>query len=186
MEEIQMYLDEVSEKMDNAVEHVVAAITKIRTGKAMPSMLDGIMVEYYGPPTPLNQVSSVSTPDARTLMIKPWEKSIIQEIERAIINSNLGLNPQNDGEQVIINVPALTEERRLELVKHVKSEGEKGKVSLRNARHEILNGIKGLKDEGVSEDDIKWGEEEVQMITNKFTKKVDELISHKEEEIMTV
>ena len=119
-------------------------------------------------------------------MIKPWEKSIIQEIERAIINSNLGLNPQNDGEQVIINVPALTEERRLELVKHVKSEGEKGKVSLRNARHEILNGIKGLKDEGVSEDDIKWGEEEVQMFTNKFTKKIDELISHKEEEIMTV
>lgn len=186
MEEIQMYLDEVSEKMDNAVEHVAEEITKIRAGKAMPSMLDGIMVEYYGTATPLNQVSSVTTPDARTLMIKPWEKSIIQEIERAIINSNLGLNPQNDGEQVIINVPALTEERRLELVKHVKSEGEKGKVSLRIARHEILNGIKGLKDEGVSEDDIKWGEEEVQMITNKFTKKVDELISHKEEEIMTV
>lgn len=186
MEEIQMYLDDVNEKMDSAVQHVAAEITKIRAGKAMPSMLDGIMVEYYGAATPLNQVSSITTPDARTLMIKPWEKTIIQEIEKSIINSDLGLNPQNDGEQVIINVPALTEERRKELVKHVKNEGEKGKISLRNARHETLQGIKGLKEEGVSEDDIQWGEEEVQLFTNKHSKKIDELISHKEEEIMTV
>ncbi len=186
MEEIQMYLDEASEKMQGATSHVANEITKIRAGKAMPSMLDGIMVEYYGAATPLNQVSSVTTPDARTLMIKPWEKTIIQEIERAIINSDLGLNPQNDGEQVIINVPALTEERRIELVKHVKTEGESGKVSLRNARHEAIHGIKALKDDGVSEDDIKWGEEEVQIILNKFSKKIDELLAHKEEEIMTV
>lgn len=186
MEEIQMYLDEATEKMGSAVEHVASEITKIRAGKAMPNMLDGIKVDYYGTATPLNQVSSVTTPDARTLMIKPWEKSIIQDIERAIINSDLGLNPQNDGEQVIINVPALTEERRKELVKHVKTEGEKGKVSLRNARHETLHGIKGLKEEGVSEDNIKWGEEEVQLTLNKYSKKIEELISHKEEEIMTV
>lgn len=186
MEEIQMYLDEATERMGSAVEHVALEITKIRAGKAMPNMLDGIKVDYYGTATPLNQVSSVTTPDARTLMIKPWEKSIIQDIERAIINSDLGLNPQNDGEQVIINVPALTEERRMELVKHVKSEGEKGKVSLRNARHETLHGIKGLKEEGVSEDNIKWGEEEVQLSLNKYSKKIEELISHKEEEIMTV
>lgn len=186
MDEIQMYLDEASEKMSGAVKHVSVELTKIRAGKAMPSMLDGLMVEYYGAATPLNQVSSITTPDARTLMIKPWEKTIIQDIERAIINSDLGLNPQNDGEQVIINVPALTEERRVELVKHVKSEGEKGKVSLRNARHDAIHGIKALKEDGVSEDDIKWGEEEVQIVLNKFSKKIDELLAHKEEEIMTV
>jgi len=186
MEEIQMYLDDANEKMDSAVDHVSAELTKIRAGKAMPSMLDGIRVEYYGALTPLNQVSSVTTPDARTLMIKPFEKSLIQEIEKAIINSDLGLNPQNDGEQVIINVPALTEERRRELVKHTKNEGEKGKVSLRNARHETIHGIKALKDDGVSEDDIKWGEEEVQLILNKNSKKIEDLLDHKEKEIMTV
>ena len=186
MEEIQMYLEEANENMQKAVNHVAAELTKIRAGKAMPSMLDGIKVEYYGAATPLNQVSSVSTPDARTLMIKPFEKSIIQDIEKAIINSNLGLNPQNDGEQVIINVPALTEERRKELVKQTKNEGEKGKISLRNARQESIHAIKALKEDGVSEDDIKWGEEEVQLILNKNSKKIDEILAHKEEEIMTV
>lgn len=186
MEEIQMYLDDANEKMDNAVNHVSAELIKIRAGKAMPSMLDGVRVEYYGSLTPLNQVSSVSTPDARTLMIKPFEKTLIQEIEKSIINSDLGLNPQNDGEQVIINVPALTEERRIELVKHTKNEGEKGRISLRNARQETIHGIKALKEEGVSEDDIKWGEEEVQLILNKNSKKIDGLLAHKEEEIMTV
>lgn len=181
-----MYLDEANEKMDGAIQHLVEALSKIRAGKAMPSMLDGLMVEYYGTPTPLNQVSSITSPDARTLMIKPWEKTIIQEIERAIINSDLGLNPQNDGEQVIINVPALTEERRIELVKMVKVEGENGKISIRNARHEALHGIKGLKNEGVSEDAIKNGELDVQEITDKHTKKVDEVVQHKEEEIMTI
>ncbi|MCF6352086.1 MAG: ribosome recycling factor [Cyclobacteriaceae bacterium] len=186
MEEIQMYLDDATEKMEGAVQHVASEITKIRAGKAMPNMLDGIRVEYYGTLTPLNQVSSITSPDARTLMIKPFEKSIIQDIERAIINSDLGLNPQNDGEQVIINVPALTEERRRELVKQTKTEGEKGKISLRNARHESIQGIKALKDDGVSEDDIKWGEEEVQLTLNKNSKQIDELLARKEEEIMTV
>ncbi|MCB0503942.1 MAG: ribosome recycling factor [Cyclobacteriaceae bacterium] len=186
MEEIQMYLDEANEKMDNSVKHLVAELGKIRAGKAMPSMLDGITVEYYGSQTPLNQVASINTPDARTIMIKPWEKTIIHEIERAIINSDLGFNPQSDGENVIINVPALTEERRRDLVKQVKAEGENGKVSIRNARHEILHEIKALKDEGVSEDEIKRGEEKVQQLTDKHTKKVDEIIAHKEGEIMTV
>lgn len=186
MEEIQMFLDEATEKMDKAIQHLAAELSKIRAGKAMPGMLDGIMVEYYGTPTPLNQVSSINTPDARTLMIKPWEKNILHDIERAIINSDLGLNPQNDGEQVIINIPTLTEERRKELVKMVRSEGENGKVSIRNTRHEVLHEIKALKDEGISEDDIKRGEEKVQQITDTHTKKVDEVIAHKEEEIMTV
>jgi len=186
MEEIQMYLDEAIEKMDKAIEHLINELSKIRAGKAMPNMLDGIMVEYYGASTPLNQVSSVNTPDARTLMIKPWEKNIIKDIEKAIINSDLGLNPQNDGEQIIINVPALTEERRRGLVKQVKAEGEKGKISLRNARHEVLNGIKGLKDDGVAEDDIKTGEEKVQQFIDTHSKKIDALIAHKEQEIMTV
>ena len=181
-----MYLDEALEHMDKAIQHLIVALSKIRAGKAMPTMLDGIMVDYYGNPTPLNQVSSVTSPDARTLMIKPWEKTIIHDIERAIINSDLGFNPQNDGEQVIINVPALTEERRIELVKMVKNEGENGKISIRNARHEALHGVKSLKNEGISEDAIKNGELDIQELTNTHTKKVDELIEHKESEIMTI
>ena len=186
MEEVDMYLDEAREQMDKCIQHLNVALSKIRAGKAMPTMLDNIMVEYYGSPTPLNQVSSVTSPDARTLMIKPWEKTIIHDIERAIINSDLGFNPQNDGEQVIINVPALTEERRLELVKMVKNEGENGKISIRNARHEALHGIKALKNDGVSEDAIKNAELDVQDLTNNHTKKVDDLIEHKESEIMTI
>jgi len=186
MEEVQMYLDEASAQMDKAIQHLNVALSKIRAGKAMPAMLDNIMVEYYGSQTPLNQVSSVTSPDARTLMIKPWEKTIIHDIERAIINSDLGFNPQNDGEQVIINVPSLTEERRIELVKMVKHEGENGKISIRNARHEALHGLKGLKNEGVSEDAIKNGELDIQDITDSHTKKIDELINHKESEIMTI
>jgi len=185
-EEIQMFLDDAAESMDKSVTHVGQELMKIRAGKAMPSMLDSIMVEYYGSPTPLNQVSSVSTPDARTLLIKPWEKSVIQNIERAIINSDLGLNPQNDGEQVIINVPTLTEERRRDLVKQVKHEGEQGKVSIRSVRHETINSIKSLKDEGASEDAIKDGEVEVQTLTNAHNKKIDELVAKRELEIMTV
>ena len=186
MEEIKMYLDEAKDNMDHAIDHVVHALAKIRAGKAMPSMLDGIMVEYYGAATPLNQVSSITSPDARTLMIKPWEKTIIPEIEKSIMNSDLGFNPQNDGEQIIINVPALTEERRLELVKMVKHEGEQGKISVRNARHEALHGIKALKNDGISEDAIKNGEIDVQELTDKHTAKIDDLIKAKEGEIMTI
>lgn len=186
MEEVQLFLDDAAENMDKAIGHLQVALSKIRAGKATPGMLDTIRVNYYGQQSPLNQVSSVTTPDAHTIMIKPWEKTLIPEIEKAIMNSDLGFNPQNDGEQVIINVPALTEERRRDLVKQVKHEGEQTKISIRNARHDALHHIKALKDEGVSEDDIRHGEDLVQKVTDEHTKKVDDLISHKEEEIMTV
>ena len=186
MEEVQMFLDEGAEHMDKALEHLGVVLSKIRAGKATPGMLDTLKVEYYGAITPLSQVSSVTTPDPHTIMIKPWEKTMIQEIEKSIRNSDLGFNPQNDGEQVIINVPALTEERRRELVKQVKHEGENCKISIRNTRHDVLHSLKSLKDEGISEDDIKHGEDLTQKLTDEHTKKTDELIAHKEEEIMKV
>ena len=186
MEEVQLFLDDASEHMDKAIQHLVTVLAKIRAGKATTNMLDSLMVEYYGAMTPLNQVSSITTPDAHTIMIKPWEKTLIHEIEKSIINSDLGFNPQNDGEQVIINVPALTEERRIELTKQVKHEGENCKISIRNTRHDALHQIKALKDEGISEDDIKHGEDLVQKLTDEHTKKTDELVHHKEEEIMKV
>jgi ribosome recycling factor len=186
MEEVQLFLDDAREHMDSALKHLTTVLSKIRAGKATTGMLDSLMVEYYGSMTRLNQVSSVTTPDAHTIMIKPWEKTLIQEIEKSIANSDLGFNPQNDGEQVIINVPALTEERRRDLVKQVKNEGENCKISIRNSRHDAQHQIKGLKEEGVSEDDIKQGEDLVQKLTDEHTKKIDDLIGHKEDEIMKV
>ncbi len=186
MEEIQMFLDEAKDLMGKAVKHVKSELVKIRAGKASSNMLDGIMVEYYGTPTPLNQMSSVTAPDARTLMIKPWEKNVIPEIERAIMNSDLGLNPQNDGEQVIINIPSLTEERRQGLVKQVKHEGELGKISVRNIRKDTNDSLKQLQKDGASEDEIKRAEEKVQALTDEHSKKIDEILESKEKEIMTV
>lgn len=186
MEDIQFYMDHTSEMMDKAVDHFTSVLVKIRAGKAMPNMLDGLMVEYYGTPTPINQVSSITTTDARTLMIKPWEKSVIAEIEKSIINSDLGLNPQNDGEQVIINIPPLTEERRLSLVKQVKHEGEQAKISIRNSRHECLHQFKQLLKDGASEDEVKRAEDSLQKITEDHAKKVDDFVKHKDEDIMTV
>jgi ribosome recycling factor len=184
MDELQLYLDEAKDLMNKALVHVGHELTKIRAGKANPSMLDGIMVSYYGASTPLNQVSSMTTPDARTIFIKPWEKSLIQEIEKSIRDANLGLNPQNDGQQVIINIPMLTEERRKQLVKQVGAECEHGKVSIRNIRKEINEFLKKVK--GVSEDDIKNAEDTVQELTNDFIGKIDGLMKKKEVEIMTV
>jgi len=184
MDEIELYLDEAQELMGKAVTHVGHELTKIRAGKANPSMLDGIMVSYYGAMSPLNQVSSITTPDARTIFIKPWEKSLIQEIEKSIMNANLGLNPQNDGQQVIINVPMLTEERRKQLVKQVGQECEQGKVSVRNVRKDTNESLKKIK--GVSEDDIKNAEEKVQKFTDEYISKIDALMKKKEGEIMTV
>lgn len=184
MEEIEMYLDEARELMNKALTHVGHELTKIRAGKANPAMLDGLQVSYYGAMSPLNQVSSITTPDARTIFIKPWEKGLIQEIEKAIMNANLGLNPQNDGQQVIINVPMLTEERRKQLVKQVGQECEHGKVSVRNIRKETNEQLRKIK--GVSEDDIKNGEEIVQKFTDEFIGKIDALMKKKESEIMTI
>jgi ribosome recycling factor len=184
MEELELFLDEAKDLMNKAFSHIAQELTKIRAGKANPSMLDGIMVSYYGAMTPLNQVSSLTTPDARTIFIKPWEKGLIAEIEKSIQNANLGLNPQNDGQQVIINIPMLTEERRKQLVKQVGQECEHGRISVRNIRKDINEQLKKTK--GVSEDDVKNAEEQVQKLTNDFIQKIDGLMKKKEAEIMTV
>ncbi len=186
MEEIEIYLDAAKELMDKAISHAKSELTKVRAGKAMPSMLDGLLVEYYGTPTPINQVASITTPDARTIFVKPWERSIISDVEKAIINSDLGLNPQNDGENIIINVPTLTEERRIQLVKQSKTITEEGKVSIRNARKEANDDLKKLLKDGAAEDNIRAAEDKVQSLTDVYTKKLDDLLEHKEKEIMTV
>ncbi|MEM8938132.1 MAG: ribosome recycling factor [Bacteroidota bacterium] len=184
MEEIEIYLATAEEMMEKTIYHTKNEFSKIRAGKAMPSMVEGIDVEYYGNMTPLNQAAGVTTPDARTISIKPWEKNMLLEIERAIINSNLGFNPQNDGEQIRINIPPLTEERRLQLVKQVKTEAEKGKISIRNARKETNDSLKKI--DGVSKDLIKDAEDSVQKLTDKYTAKIDQLVQAKEKDIMTV
>lgn len=186
MDEIELYIDDATEHMEKSIKHVAHELTKIRAGRAMPNMVDGIMVNYYGNPTPISQVASINTPDARTLVIKPWEKTIIGEIEKAIINSELGLNPQNDGELVRLNIPPLTEERRVSLVKQVKNEGEQGKISIRNIRKDANDNIKKLLKEGVSEDDVKKAEQKIQALTDEYVKKIDALLVKKEEEIMHV
>jgi ribosome recycling factor len=184
MEELELYLDEAKEQMGKSLMHVSNELVKIRAGKANPNMLDGIQVSYYGAMSPLNQVASITAPEARTLFIKPWEKSLIQEIEKAIMIANLGLTPQNDGQQVIINIPMLTEERRKQLVRQASQECEQGKVSIRSIRKETNESLKKIK--GVSEDDVKNAEETVQKLTNEFIEKIDALFKKKEAEIMTV
>lgn len=184
MEEIELFIDEARDLMTKAVNHVGNELTKIRAGKASPSMLDGLMVSYYGTMSPLNQVSSITAPEARTLFIKPWEKSLIQEIEKSIMAANLGLTPTNDGHQVIINIPMLTEERRKQLVKQVHQECEHGKVSIRSIRKDTNEQLKKIK--GASEDDVKNGEEVVQKMTDEYILKIDTLMKKKETDIMTV
>lgn len=184
MEEIELYLEDARDRMNKVLTHVGHELTKIRAGKASPSMLDGIQVSYYGSMSPLNQVSSITSPDARTLFIKPWEKSLIQEIEKSILAANLGLTPQNDGQQVIINIPMLTEERRKQLVKQVHQEAEQGKISVRSVRKETNESVKKVK--GAPEDDVKSAEEEVQKLTDEYISKIDALTKKKEAEIMTV
>lgn len=184
MEELELFLEEAKDLMTKALNHVGHELTKIRAGKANPSMLDGIQVSYYGAMTPLNQVSSMTTPDARSIFIKPWEKNLIQEIEKAIRDANLGLNPQNDGQQVIVNIPMLTEERRKQLVKQVAQECEHGRIRIRTIRKETNEQLKKIK--GVSEDDVKNAEETTQKLTDEFIGKIDALMKKKEVEIMTV
>jgi ribosome recycling factor len=183
-EEIDMAIDEAKSSMTKTLQHLDVELQKIRAGKATPSMLDSVKVDYYGSPTPLSQVANVNTLDARTITVQPWEKSMLEEICKGIINSNLGLNPQNNGESILINVPVLTEERRRDLVKKAKAEGEHAKIGIRNARKEANDFIKKL--DGVSEDLIKDGEDQIQKLTDSFSTKVDELIVKKEKDIMTV
>ncbi|WP_448530553.1 ribosome recycling factor [Raineya sp.] len=185
-DEIKMYLDEAQEMMKKAVSHTQSELAKIRAGKAMPSMLDGILVEYYGVNMPINQVATINTPDARTLTIRPFEKGSIGAIEKAIKDSDLGINPQNNGEMIILNIPPLTEERRKQLVKQVKHEIENGKISVRNARKEINEALRKLQKEGAAEDAIKKAEDSVQKYTDSYIHKLDEIMTAKEAEIMKV
>lgn len=183
---ISIELDDCKERMTKAVQHTESELTKIRAGKATPSMLDGIYVDYYGSATALSQVSNINTTDARTIVIQPWEKNLLSTIEKAIIDSNIGLNPQNDGSIIRLVVPPLTEERRRDLVKKAKEEAEKGRVTVRNIRKETNESIKKLKNDGASEDEIKIGEAEVQKLTDSYIVKVDQLAELKEKDIMTV
>lgn len=182
-EEITFILDTAKEAMDAAIKHLEKQFVNIRAGKASPAMLGSVMVDYYGSQTPLNQVANVNTPDGRTITVQPWEKTMLQEIERGIMIANLGFNPMNNGESIIINVPPLTEERRRELAKQAKAEAEDAKVGIRSARKEANNDIKKLD---VSEDLQKNAEVDVQELTDKYVDKVDSILSVKEKEIMTV
>lgn len=181
-----MVIDMAKDAMNHSIEHLKKELAKIRAGKAHGSMLDGIFVDYYGTSTPLAQVSNINTPDARTITVQPWEKKMIDPIERAIHQANLGINPQNNGDIIIISIPPLTEERRRTLVKQSKNEGENAKVSIRNSRKEANDEIKNLSKSGLSDDEAKAGEERIQKLTNDFTTRVDELMALKEKDIMTV
>ncbi|WP_430410420.1 ribosome recycling factor [Kordia sp.] len=182
-EDIKFIIDTTKEAMENAIAHLSKQLLAIRAGKASPAMLSSVMVDYYGSQTPLSQVANVNSTDARTITIQPWEKSMIQEIEKGIMIANLGFNPMNNGESVIINVPALTEERRRELAKQSKGEAEDGKVGIRNARQEANKEIKNLD---ISDDAKKNAEIDVQSLTDSYIKKIDEIYALKEKEIMTV
>lgn len=182
-EEIKFILDTTKESMDGSMEHLEKAFMKIRAGKASPMMLSSVMVDYYGSPTPLSQVANVNTPDARTISVQPWEKNMLQEIERAIMVANLGFNPMNNGDFVIISVPPLTEERRRDLAKQAKAEAEHAKVGIRNARQDANKEIKAMD---ISEDLQKNAETDIQELTDTFTKKVDAFLISKETEIMKV
>jgi ribosome recycling factor len=185
-EEVQFLLDETKEQMEKAITHLEAELVKVRAGKASPSMLEGVTVDYYGTRTPLNQVANINTQDARTLIIQPWEKSMLTPIEKAIQAANLGLNPQNDGVLIRINVPPLTEERRRDLVKKAKSEAEHAKVTLRNLRRDANEAIKKLQKNGMPEDEAKDAEAKIQQLTDAYSAKCDKHLELKEKDIMTV
>ena len=183
MEEISFIMDVVKEAMEKSLDHLEKAFVNIRAGKANPAMLSTVKIEYYGAQTPLSQVANINTPDAQTLSVQPWDKTMIPEIEKAILVANLGFNPSNNGESVIINIPPLTEERRRELVKLAKSEAENAKVGVRNARKDANNELKNID---LSEDQLGNAEVGVQTLTDDYIKKIDDKYALKEDEIMTV
>lgn len=186
MAEVNQYYKVAEEKMEQAVLHLDDALAHIRAGKANVRILDAVRVEYYGSVVPLSNVSTITTPDARTISIQPWEKKMIADIERAILNSEVGITPENNGEIIRLTIPSLTEERRKALVKQTKSEGEDAKISIRNARRDAIDGLKKEIKNGLAEDVEKDAENEVQKIHDRYIKKVEELLSAKEREIMTV
>ena len=191
-EEVQMYLDDAQSRMDKALKHLEEELAKIHTGKASPAMLKEITVEYYGSRVPLNQVAAVGVKDPRTIVVQPWEKAMLSVIEKEILKANLGFNPTNNGEVLFINVPELTEERRKQLVKMVKQEGEQAKIAIRNIRRDTLKEIKKLEkgdnefDIKISEDESKEAQEKVQKLTDDYIEKIDKAIDTKSKELMTV
>jgi ribosome recycling factor len=185
-DDLELILEETRDSMKKALNHLETELVKIRAGKASPQMLEGLTVDYYGSPTLLNQVGNVSVMDARTLTIQPWEKNMLQPIERAIINANLGVTPQNDGNIIRLFMPPLTEERRKEFVKRAGGEGEQSRVAIRSIRREAIEQIKKLQKEGLSEDEAKDAEKEIQDITDKNISLVDKHLAAKEKEIMSV
>ncbi len=177
---------ESKEAMGKATDHLESELQKIRAGKASPVMLEGVMVDYYGTPTPVNQVANINVLDARSLSITPWEKPMIEGIEKAILQANLGVTPQNDGENIKIYLPPLTEERRTDLVKQVNATVENGKISIRNIRRDAMENIKKMEKDGLSEDESRSAEDNIQKLTDEYTKKMDDMSSAKEKEIMTI
>jgi ribosome recycling factor len=185
-EELDIVFESTEESMNKAIKHFESELLKIRAGKATPSMLDSVFVDYYGSSTPINQVANVNTPDAKTILVQPWEKNMLESIEKAIINSNLGFNPQNNGENIIISIPPLTEERRRDLFKNAKTLAEDARVSIRSARKDANDEIKTLQKEGLPEDMAKKAETDIQDMTNKYNAKIDEILDKKEKDIMHV
>lgn len=185
-DELNIIKDSVQENMDRAINHLETELVKVRAGKANPNLVDGIVVDYYGTPTPISQVGNIMVADARTLSIQPWEKNMLQPIERAIIAANIGINPQNDGVMIRLFMPPLTEERRKELVKRAQGEGEHSKVAIRNIRRDAMEQVKKLQKNGLSEDVCKDAEKNIQDTTDRFIALVDKHLAAKEKEIMTV
>lgn len=184
--EIDKIINEAKVHMDKAIDHLEQELMKIRAGKANPAVLNGIMVEAYGAPSPLSGVATITVPDPRMIVLQPWDKNMISIVEKAILQSNIGLTPQNDGTVIRINIPPLTEERRKDLTKQTKAEGEKSKIAVRNIRRDYNEDIKKLKKDGIADDLIKSGEENIQKLTDGFIQKIDKYLEIKEKEIMTV
>jgi len=186
MEELEIQIEQTIENFDKAIEHLAFELNKIRAGKASPAMVDGIMVEYYGAPTPLNQVANISTPDARTISIQPWEKKTLATIERSIFEANLGITPMNDGETIRLMIPPMSEERRVSMVKQAKHAAEESRVGIRAHRHKILDVVKKEVKDGLSEDMGKRVEDDIQKTIETYMSKIDKMIEVKEKDIMTV
>ncbi len=184
--EVKEIISAAEEKMARSIEHLKDEMANIRAGKASPNVLNGVMVSYYGNQTPINQVDSVAVPDARTITILPWDKKMIPVIEKAILDANIGLTPSNNGEHVRLTIPPLTEERRKQLVKQVRAEGEQARVGVRNARRDAIEVLRKEQKNGMPEDVVKDGEEKMQKSTDKFSKLIDEVLDAKEKEILTV
>lgn len=186
MEDLNEVMEMTRMDMDDAIDHLTRSLEKIRAGKASPAMLSDVQVVYYGSPTPLQQVANVSTADSRTIAIKPWEKTVLPDIEKAIFAANLGLTPQSDGEVIRINIPPLTEERRRDLAKQARAEGETAKISIRNSRKAANDSIKQLNKDGLSDDQAKGAEDDVQKLTDQYAARIDKLVAAKEADITTI